>query len=55
MIDGPRATYTRALDINNPGAIVGDSGTPNRFAGMSVSPGDRISNGREDVRCRCVP
>jgi probable HAF family extracellular repeat protein len=55
MIDGPRASYTRALDINNRGQIVGDYGTPNRFAGTSVSQRDRISNGRENVRCRCAP
>ena len=27
MIDGPGATYTRALDINNRGQIIGDYGT----------------------------
>jgi hypothetical protein len=45
MIEAPRATYTRALDIDNRGHVVGDYGTPNRVASMSVSPADRISNG----------
>jgi uncharacterized membrane protein len=36
MIDGPAAVYTRAIDINNRGQIVGDYGTRPRVATDSV-------------------
>jgi hypothetical protein len=39
MIDGPRAVYTRALDANNSGQIVGDYGTKPPVAARSSTVG----------------
>jgi uncharacterized membrane protein len=39
MIDGPRAVYTRALDANNSGQIVGDYGTKPPVAARSSTAG----------------
>ena len=45
MIDGPEAAYTRALDINNSGQIVGDYGTKPPAAARSSTAG-RVHLGR---------
>jgi uncharacterized membrane protein len=45
LLDGRRATYTRALDINNRGQIVGDYGTKPR-AGARSSTARRAGLGR---------
>jgi uncharacterized membrane protein len=51
LIDGPGATYTRALDVNNRGQIVGDYGTKPP-AGARSSRARRASFGRPHQRGR---